>query len=333
MISIKKYMNKADAESMEAIERMAQLLLQAIGLHAVEGERADYESFQATITDVQASITQDPSPSNVMLSTGSTVKALQDYNRRTSLFIRAQSTELQSIVGMLTQSMLQIMAGSQASVSRLQELQKQIENACMADDMRAIKSKLSECLEGIKVETVKQREDATRMVAELNKGLVKAQGVKPIAPVGETDPLTGIPMRPQAEAAIRAACAAGTHAYAGLFILDRLQAISSRFGFGLGDQVMLFYLQHLSQGLSPRDQLFRWGPETLLAVLHREEAPDHVRRTLARFLSRRLDNTFEVGDRPVVVPIASTWTIVPLFSATAMDVMSKLEAFASASGN
>ena len=28
---------------------MAQLLLQAIGLHAVEGERADYESFQATI--------------------------------------------------------------------------------------------------------------------------------------------------------------------------------------------------------------------------------------------------------------------------------------------
>src|SRR5262245_45210229 len=102
MMSIKRYLGSSDKESIEAYERMAQLLLQAIGLHAVEGERADYDSFRAAIADLQKSLAEDGSPSNVLVSTGTAVKAMQEYNRRTSNFIRARGTELQGIVGMLT---------------------------------------------------------------------------------------------------------------------------------------------------------------------------------------------------------------------------------------
>jgi len=329
MISIKKYMNGGSAkESLEAYERMAQLLLQSIGLHAVEGDRADYDSFRAAIADLQTNLAADPSPSNVLVSTGTAVKAMQDYNRRTSNFIRAKGAELQSIVGMLTQAMSQISTGSDTSIHRLQDLQKQIEHVSMVEDMRTLKARLSECLETIRTETVRQRDDSKRVVAELDQGLKKAREPQVIE-AGEADPLTGIPLRPEAEQAIRAACEGGAHAYAALFMLDRVQAMSMRFGFALGDQVILFFLQHLSQGLEGRDQLFRWGSGAFLALLERKDPPVQVRSELGKFLSRRLEQSFPVGARSVVVPISSTWVLVPLFESTYSEAVHKLEVFAS----
>ena len=330
MISIKKYMGGGGAkESIQAYERMAQLLLQAIGLHAVEGDRADYDSFRAAIADLQTNLAEDPSPSNVLVSTGTAVKAMQDYNRRTSNFIRAKGLELQSIVGMLTQAMSQISTGSDTSIHRLQDLQKQIEHVSMVEDMRTLKTRLSECLETIRTETVRQRDDSKRVVAELDQGLKKAREPKVIEPAGEADPLTGIPLRADAEQAMRAACEDGAHVYAGLFMLDRIQAMSMRFGFALGDQVVLFFLQHLSQGLAGQDQLFRWGPGAFLALLERRDPPAQVRSELGKYLSRRLEQSFPVGGRSVVVPISSTWVLVPLFESTYSEVVHKLEVFAS----
>jgi len=331
MISIKKYMGGGDSkESIAAYERMAQLLLQAIGLHAVEGDRGDYDAFRTTVADLQKSLTEDPSPSNILVSTGAAVKAMQDYNRRTSNFIRARGIELQSIVGMLTQAMSQISNGSEVSIHRLRDLEKQIEHASMVEDMRTLKARLSECLETIQTETVRQRDESKRVVEELDHGLRKAREPKEIVPVGDADKLTGIPTRPQAEQAIRVACQEGAHTYAALFLLDRIQAISSRFGFALGDQVVLFFLQYLSQGLLADDQIFRWGPGAFLALLQRDEPAAQVRSQLGKFLSRRMEQSFAIADRSVVVPIGSTWVVVPLFESTFSEVIHKLEVFASA---
>lgn len=330
MISIKKYMSGNSKESIEAYERMAQLLLQAIGLHAVEGDRADYDLFRTSVTDLQASLAEDPSPTNILVSTGTAVKALQDYNRRASNSIRARGIELQNIVGMLTQAMSQISTGSEVSIHRLRDLQQQIEHASMVEDMRTLRTRLSECLETIRTETVRQRDDSKRLVTELDQGLKKTQEPMEIQPAGEADPLTGIPMRPQAEQAMRRACEEGDHTYAALFLLDRIQAISSRFGFALGDQVVLFFLQHLSQGLSAEDQIFRWSPGGFLALLKRQESATHVRNELGKFLSRRLEQSFAVGDRSVVVPIGTTWVAVPLFESSFSESVHKLEVFASA---
>src|SRR5437773_1812605 len=105
MISIKKYLSAEDNQSGDSFERMAHLLLQAIGLHAVDGDQSDRTRFQSTISDLQNSLAEDPSAAHVLYTTGAAVKALEDYNRRSSHFIRAKCVELQSIVGMLTESM------------------------------------------------------------------------------------------------------------------------------------------------------------------------------------------------------------------------------------
>jgi len=142
MISIKKFLSADDRkaqEATEASERMTHLLLQAIGLHAVEGDKDDYNTFRVTIADLETNLANEPSPNNFLITTGAAIKALQDYNRRTSFYIRARSVELQTIVGMLTNAMGQISTASQTSIEQLQDLQRQIGQAVMVEDMRTVK--------------------------------------------------------------------------------------------------------------------------------------------------------------------------------------------------
>jgi GGDEF domain-containing protein len=335
MISIKKFLSVDNRESDEAHERMGSLLLQAIGLHAVEGERTDYDSFRAAIADLEKSLAHDPSPSNVLITTGAAVKALQDYNRRTSLFIRAKSGELQIIVGMLTGAMGQITTASQTSITRLQDLQKQIGTAVMVEDMRTVKLRLSECLQSMRTESDRQRVESVRVVAGMQEGLKKAQ--EPLAEetnlgaAEEADPATVLSLRQEAEAAMQRACDQHTHAFAALFVVSRLQAVNSRFGSALGDQVLIIFRNHLARILSAKDEVFRWDTESFLAVLHRSESGEQVRRELARFLSTRLEETFEIGNRSVTLPIASTWTVIPLFESGYNQNLRKLDAFRAAS--
>ena len=331
MISIKKFLVGKEAESRDAFERMSQLLLQAIGLHAVEGDRADYDWFRCVIADLQSNLSRDSSSANVLVATGIAVTSLQDYNRRTSQFIHYKGVEMQGMVGMLTQAMSRVATTSLTSIARLQDLQKQVEHAAMVEDVRTLRLRLSECLESISGESERQRHESTQAVMEMKRELQKARERKPVQASGESDLVTGLPLRSDAEGSVRALCEAGAHAYAGLFVLDRLHAITSRFGQSLGDKVMIFFLQHLSQGLAAKDQLFRWSPVSYLALLHREDSPDQVRQEMGKFLSRRLEQTFDVGDRSVAVPVASTWVIVPLFESTYTQIVHKLDAFGEAS--
>ena len=330
MISIKKFLTSDNRESIDAHERMGNLLLQAIGLHAVEGERADYDAFRATIADLEASLANDKSPSSVLVATGAAIKALQDYNRRTSLFIRGKSVELQIIVGMLTDAMGQISTASQTSIVRLQDLQKQIGQAVMVEDMRTVKLRLSECLDSMRVESDRQRSESVRVVAGLQQGLKNAREPQSEEATAQPDLVTGLPLRSEAEAAMQRACDKQSHAYAALFLLDRLQAINTRFGYAVGDQVLLIFRKHLARGLSAQDEIFRWGPESFLALLHRNESGEQVRRELGRFLAGRLDETFEIGNRSVTLPIASTWTVVPLFESSFHQIVKKLDVFGAA---
>jgi GGDEF domain-containing protein len=197
------------------------------------------------------------------------------------------------------------------SIDRLRELQERIEQASTIEDVRALKLELSDCIRLIRIECV----------------LPDSPETKPQAASTDSDSLTGLPLRSGAEQAMKVACAAAAHAYAGLFVMDRIQAINSRFGNELGDKVVLFFVQHLSGALTGKDTLYRWSPISFLALLDRRESPDHVRRAIVRTMSQRREQTFEIGERSVVLPTSSTWVVIPLFEHAYSEILQKLEAF------
>ena len=126
---------------------------------------------------------------------------------------------------------------------------------------------------------------------------------------------------------MKAACIEGAHVYAGLFVMDRLQSVVSRFGPELGDRAMLFFVQQLSTALTGSDILFRWSPTAFLALIHRAESPDLVRRQMSKTITHRTEQSFEIGDRSVVLPLSSSWVIIPLFEHRYGEIVKKLDAF------
>jgi len=108
----------------EALLRMVRLILQGIELHAVKGDAVDYDRFRAGVRKVQDSLSQRPAPSEVLVAAGTLVRAVEDYNSSTPRFIHVQCVELQTMVGMLTKAMTSMAANSEATVSRLQAIER-----------------------------------------------------------------------------------------------------------------------------------------------------------------------------------------------------------------
>jgi GGDEF domain-containing protein len=157
---------------------------------------------------------------------------------------------------MLTQAMSQIATASQNSIARLQEIQREIEHATMLEDVRVLKARLSDCLQSIRGEVARQREESARAISSLQQGLRKAHETRPVQ---GCDPMTGLPQRSEAEGAIAAACESGSHVYAALFVVERIQPINSRFGRSVGDQVLVMFLRHLSEAMTPTDRIYCWN--------------------------------------------------------------------------
>jgi GGDEF domain-containing protein len=333
VISIKKLLSSESRGKDHAFEQMAYRLLEAISMNAAPGERVDLDHFQATLGGVLTILEHNPSPEEIMAAADSTVVALRTYNRNASRSVDAKSVELQAMVGMLTHAMSKIATASEKSIARLQELKTEIQQAVMIEDVRALKTQLAVCLQSISGEVARQRDESNRMILDLKEDLrlgrqaKSSQALAAPAEPGECDPLTGLLQRPAAEAAIAAVCEEGSHVYAGLFVMDRIQSIKARFGKSLGDQALVFFMQYLSQALAPADKVFRWSSASFLALMERSEPADQVRKQLVRNLARRTEQTLEIEGRSVVLPVSSTWIVAPLFENGYRENLHKLDLF------
>ena len=176
MISLKKLLT--DNETAHTLMRVVQLLLQGIALHTVEGDSEDYARFRESIAQVGCRLEEEISSSEALAQAGAVLKALDEYNRRTSNYVRLQNVELQAIVKMLTSTVGAIALAGDQSVRQLQEIEKQVASASQLEDVRLVRAKLSDCLEDIRRETERQRTETgrtvERLVEPLRSGLVNA---------------------------------------------------------------------------------------------------------------------------------------------------------------
>lgn len=332
MISILKYLYGPRPDDLSgALMRMAHLLLEAIRLHAVEGDRVDYEKLQADMQNLERSLGEQPSAAEVLVITGAAIQAMEDYNIRTTRFVRAHGLELQQMVAMLTDTIAKISAGSERSVSNLQNIEKQLERASILEDVRLLKGRLSECLQSLREESARQKEESARGANELRQELERA--LERRAAIGARHPkdeVTGLPGRHEAEQCLAAALKGDGHTFAAVFVLDRIQLINQRFGYAVGNRILMFFTRYLARGLSPNDRQFRWSGPAILVVLERHGSLDTVRMELARIISARLEKTVQVGNRSVMLHVTATWTVFSVAETASLEGMArKIDAFVS----
>jgi GGDEF domain-containing protein len=311
-ISIKRFLESRSEDLPAALLRMVQLLLQGIETHAVKGDAADHQKFIEDMQKIREGLGGQPAASEVLVLAGSVVKSMEEYNNRTARFIHAQCAELQAMVGMLTKTMTSIASGSEGSITRLQTIEKHLHKASMIEDFQTAKLRMSECLDTLRGEIVLQREESAQTVAHLRSEIEKSQERMAAKPIRRTDLANGVPERSEAETALVAAARENRRLFAVIFVVERVSLVNSRFGYAAGDQVLHFFAQHLVQGFSSADKLFRWSGPSFLLLMERRESHDKVRAEVTRITSQRLTTTIQVGARSVLLPVAANWAMFPV---------------------
>ena len=314
MISLKAYLlGDADKEVETSYRRMIDLFLQGISLHAVEGDQADYERFRCDMNAFADRLGPDASISERFVVVGEVLRALEDYNRHTSKFLRIQNAELQKMITMLTQTVIAVGASSETSVAGLQQIEKSLEQTRMVEDIHLVKAQLGECLKSVRGEAVRQKAEGKAALDRIQQELDQSQErMGGMAVVSVLDPATGLPSKVEAEKALQAAAVSPGAKFLFLAVINRLQVVNARFGNAIGDQVLGVAAEHFRAALLADDKLYRWQGPALLAVLNRTEDIGTVREEVRRFAEKKLEKSFSIGTRSVLLPISASWTIFPL---------------------
>src|SRR6266404_983944 len=259
MISWKQYLRSEEkpAAMVDALLKTVHLLLEALRLHAVEGDQFEYEKFQADMQKLHDSLGERPTSAEILVTTGAAIKGVEEYNRHASRFLKQQGLEYQAMMGMLAEAVATISKGSEDTVTRLQTIEKQIERTAVIEDIRLLKAKLGDCLGALRQESRLQQEGTAKTIRSVRKEIdqSKERLVGPVAertepPEPTIDSVRGSNERQKAIAAITQSLDGERHVYAVAFVVQRLALINGRFGPGAGESMMAAFTQHLNEKLS-----------------------------------------------------------------------------------
>jgi len=328
VISIKKYLTSGN-EAERALTHVVRVLVQGIADHAAARDIGESEEFRESTTKAHDAMMEASTPEELLVHAGSIVKAFEEHSRRSARERELRSSELQHIVRMLTSTLASVAASANANIGYLSELEKRIVSSSQLDDVRMIRSKLADCLTGIRTEVERQRSDTRETIENLTKGLEQSRSYSPeMAKDSVNDAVTGLPLRPAAEAALVSGVQAGAAPYVAVMVLDRLQGLNARFGREVGDQVLRVFARTVQRALTAGDQLYRWSGPVLLALLPRQGAIERVRTEMGRIVETKVEHTIETGSRSILIPIAPRWAVFPMSAAPRL-LCQRIDTFAS----
>jgi diguanylate cyclase (GGDEF)-like protein len=332
MISIKRYLTKPNPGAADVFRRVISILLQAVELHAVEGDEADYTQFRFAIRQIADQFSDDTPAEQSLVIAGSVAATLRDYNERTSRYIRAQSSEYHRMVSMLTETVLDVTHGSERSVQRLREIEQQLERASVIEDVRILRLKLDQCLQSIQEEIQQQASEAAATVGRLSETIKESQGKLETAGAGaDSDPVTALPSVPAAERALMNTAQGGRNAYAVAVVPNTLQAINARYGHEAGDRVLRKACEHLRSSLPTEAALFRWRGPCFVALLERGSKVEEVRSEMAAIASAKIEDVTEIAGRTVLLLVTLSWTVFAV-KGSPRELALRIDQFVAAQG-
>jgi GGDEF domain-containing protein len=310
MISIKRFLNRSEDEAV--LWQVINLLLEKIGTHAVQGDRLEHEFFVKSLDRIRDSVAAVTTPETLLVTIGSAVQAMADHKQRVSRFIERHRREIQLIVSMLTETMVRMGGDNTQFAQTFQQLGDRLERAVALEDLQTLKVQLRECLRDFQDETLKRKTEMDSVITTLQQE-VERTTTGSDSLLG-TDPATGLPGQSAAEAAMLKALKAGTRTYVVTLVVSRIQSINARFGYNIGDQVLQTCRETVEKQLLSGDQMFRWTGPAIVLIIERADSIDVVRGQLKRILDARIEETYSLGSRAVLIPISLAWTALKLLS-------------------
>jgi GGDEF domain-containing protein len=331
MISIKQFLEQRrqgptpEQDVVDALTQMVRVLLDAMATRMVRGKEADLRSLRRALSGLARQM-ERPQPAMTMLGISSdAVEALETYCQRTSDYLREQHEERQSMIAMLTDTVAELSGQTDASVARLQTIEKQVERASEIDDMRTLRANLATSLQSLRDAAAQQRSSAVATVARLQSQIALAQSRIPedlkasvtshpdidVIPEASDEPVESLPA-----------------SYVADFKLQRAEHVANRFGEAAKTQMLSLIAAQLKTLLGPNDRLLRWKGTSFVMFINSTEGIQDIRARLAETVATTGQQYIEVGRKSALLSVGVDWIVFPQAGRSSLEaVFTEVDAF------
>jgi hypothetical protein len=342
MISIKRFLEPPrdgpapDHNLIEALIQMGRLLLNAVATHMIRGNDADFRALRHTLNEL-AHRMEGPQSAMALLGISSdAAEALETYYQRTTAYLREQHEERQSMIAMLTDTLADITGQTDASVARLQAIEKQVERASELDDIRALRASLGESLQALREAVARQRSHSTATVERLQGQIAMARKSTPDETKHQGDPKN--PEGGVGDLNLLSGATDGLRlesfpaSYVAAFKLQRAEHIANRFGETVKHQMLNLLARELKTALGSRDWLLRWKGTSFVMFINSSAAIPEIRSRLAKTVAATSQQYIEVGRNSAVLSVGVDWTVFPQTDRHPDAVFAEVDAFLANTG-
>jgi GGDEF domain-containing protein len=283
------------------------ILLRGMVSAAIKGDAEQYLQFRTKMQKVADLDAAGTSVRELAIKAEAAVSLVHHHSIRTSEYFGAQISEWRAIMELLVSTLVDLAVARPDDARRLREISQQIYAASGEADLREGKLDMTKCIAEI------------RQVAE--RGIVK----QPEA--GAHDPVTDLPGRSAAEAALVEACGLKDPGCTVLLLLDRLKLYNQRYGREVGDKTLRFFSDFVRHSMECQTSLYRWSGPALLLIC--AGPADKVQPEMRKILEPRLHFECESGSRHLLLSVDAIWNVLPLMVDPRL-LINKIDAFSSA---
>jgi GGDEF domain-containing protein len=339
MISIKRFLEqhcnkdtRPDDDILKAALQMGRLLLDAFTTNMSPGREADYNAFSQTMNGLRDKLSKPPSVLSLLELSSEAVEAMETYGERTADYLRERNERMQSMLVMLTQTLADVSGESDASVTRLQSIEQQIESASGLDDILTLRSSLEICLGAVREAAAQQRKGSGLTLERLREQIEATQyriheersQVRSSARTGNV----GMDLVGQVSDEVPEV---ETTCYVAVFKLQRADHIGIRFGEVAKHQLLSAISQSLKSVLGPNDRLLRWKGTSFVMFLNSTATINEVKVSLSQAVTRMGQHYIEAGKKSALLSVGIDWIVFPQAQCASLDaVFAEVDSFLAA---
>jgi PAS domain S-box-containing protein len=166
--------------------------------------------------------------------------------------------------------------------------------------------------------------------------VTEGAGTAPNAGELDSDTVTGLPGRVQAQALIQTLQLEHPRVFAAVFVIDRYYATLRRFGAATADQVLMYYCTFLAQETQREFQesqsfqwsaLFRWTGPCFLLVFGPCDCVRTAQREISPLTHEKLVAEFNASSRSVLLSISAAAKVFSIGDLSPDTLISQMDAF------
>jgi hypothetical protein len=314
MISIKRFLDQyrdetpTDLGLVDALKQMGRLLLDCMALHNVRGSEADLGGLRETLNSLASQIDQPQDALGFLGIASEAAEALESYCCRTTDYLRAEKEQVNSMVGMLTDTLTEVTGQTDCSINRLHAIEQDLEEASGLNDMQAVRSNLERSLVALR-EAVKEQKNSSAAARELlSNQLVKAESSTSSAPSHKGINFTDIDYFAGAPAN---STAPSITTYIAAFKLQRAENIVTRFGEATKHEMLLTLGRQLKAVVGPDDRLLRWKGTSFVMFITSKGTLGEIKTPLYDAVAKVGMQYIEVGRKSALLAVGVDWIIFP----------------------